>query len=390
VYDWTYDQLKDLYETGWRPTENPILFQPRVWRTDKEGYVKEAQTSLLALFWKFRNQKCLLAKDKFWAIKSLCTEVSTESRLQMLGYDSPAGFIYFAFAYHILKTSKTLAILGAAQLKGSEVEKLPSWAPDWTVDENDRPSRPLTCWQKVFGNEIGGPNRQGRLFTATGDSLNQFSFNPSNVAELNIQGLIFASISKVGQPASYDRDPHRAGRKRLARLWSDIAAWLALTKDVPSADHESKVKSFLRTLTADAPDAISFIEKVTDNQLSFQDWLEHRTNHKLGDEPSPALANINDYEGIHLLRFELALREAVHNRRFFITSDSGMGLGLDTMHENDRIALFLGAQVPFLIRQSEGNVYTLVGECYVHGIMDGEAMQDIMKWEVSLQNIVLR
>jgi hypothetical protein len=78
------------------------------------------------------------------------------------------------------------------------------------------------------------------------------------------------------------------------------------------------------------------------------------------------------------------------NRQFFMTSDFRMCFGLDDMDEDDLIALFLGTQVPFVVREVASDVYILVGECYVYGIMDGEAMQDVAKWQASLRDIVLK
>jgi len=43
--------------------------------------------------------------------------------------------------------------------------------------------------------------------------------------------------------------------------------------------------------------------------------------------------------------------------------------------ENDVVCVFWGAQTPFLLRKKQNEVETrweLVGECYVHGIMDGK------------------
>jgi hypothetical protein len=39
--------------------------------------------------------------------------------------------------------------------------------------------------------------------------------------------------------------------------------------------------------------------------------------------------------------------------------------------KGDVIAVLLGGTVPFLLRE-DGHNYRLIGDCYVHGIMDGE------------------
>lgn len=41
----------------------------------------------------------------------------------------------------------------------------------------------------------------------------------------------------------------------------------------------------------------------------------------------------------------------------------------------DRICIFKGGSVPFVVRENVSGYYQLVGECYIHGIMDGEAME---------------
>lgn len=42
--------------------------------------------------------------------------------------------------------------------------------------------------------------------------------------------------------------------------------------------------------------------------------------------------------------------------------------------DGDVIAVFYGCEVPFLLRAAGGDCYKLVGNCYVHGIMYGEAL----------------
>lgn len=60
-------------------------------------------------------------------------------------------------------------------------------------------------------------------------------------------------------------------------------------------------------------------------------------------------------------------------RRFFITRGSRVGLGPNSMRPGDRVMVFRGGHTPFVIREIDDE-YQLVGACYVHGIMDGEAV----------------
>lgn len=50
-------------------------------------------------------------------------------------------------------------------------------------------------------------------------------------------------------------------------------------------------------------------------------------------------------------------------------------------HSGDYICIFAGATCPFVVRERPEGDYTLVGSAYVHGIMDGEALDfEGFKW----------
>lgn len=64
-------------------------------------------------------------------------------------------------------------------------------------------------------------------------------------------------------------------------------------------------------------------------------------------------------------------------RRFCVTAEGRIGLVPHNALAGDLVVVLHGAQVPFVIRPSAatgGRQYELVGECYVHGLMDGEAL----------------
>ena len=64
-----------------------------------------------------------------------------------------------------------------------------------------------------------------------------------------------------------------------------------------------------------------------------------------------------------------------------------MGLIPGATLQGDLIAIFLGAGTPFVLGKSDAGVHVFVGECYIHGIMNGEALQGK---EADLINIVLQ
>ncbi|KAI4185415.1 MAG: hypothetical protein LQ346_005895 [Caloplaca aetnensis] len=61
------------------------------------------------------------------------------------------------------------------------------------------------------------------------------------------------------------------------------------------------------------------------------------------------------------------------NRKFCITKKRYMGwCPFDTKH-GDRICLLFGGQTPYVVRK-QGRGYRLLGEAYLHGVMDGEVL----------------
>lgn len=66
---------------------------------------------------------------------------------------------------------------------------------------------------------------------------------------------------------------------------------------------------------------------------------------------------------------------AQQDRRFTLTQEGRMGLVPIHTKKGDVVAVLTGGRVPIVLRPEKG-FYTVVGDCYVQGIMDGEAMRD--------------
>ncbi|KAH7400203.1 hypothetical protein BKA64DRAFT_477296 [Cadophora sp. MPI-SDFR-AT-0126] len=72
------------------------------------------------------------------------------------------------------------------------------------------------------------------------------------------------------------------------------------------------------------------------------------------------------------------LRHTLEGRRVFVTQNRWMGVGPHILQPGDVVAMLFGGNVPYILRPVD-NHYILVGECYVHGIMNGEPVREFMR-----------
>jgi hypothetical protein len=61
-------------------------------------------------------------------------------------------------------------------------------------------------------------------------------------------------------------------------------------------------------------------------------------------------------------------------RQLFVTSEGNMGLGPLSMRADDLVVVLRGGDVLFVLRK-KGEFYQLIGPAYMHGMMDGEAVE---------------
>ena len=76
-------------------------------------------------------------------------------------------------------------------------------------------------------------------------------------------------------------------------------------------------------------------------------------------------------------------------RRLMRTEGNNLGLTPYSSRVGDSVCFIHSAKVPFILRQIEGNRYELVGEAYIHGLMDGEFCKLAEEQELEMQDIVL-
>lgn len=101
-----------------------------------------------------------------------------------------------------------------------------------------------------------------------------------------------------------------------------------------------------------------------------EEWLKTTANGGRGT----GLAQL--YSGSLLEVFMIDAAQACHGQRFFPIVPGYFGLGPAAMGGEGIFSciFFFGATIPFIL-QKHDNIFPLVGEAYVHGVMSGEAIE---------------
>lgn len=80
---------------------------------------------------------------------------------------------------------------------------------------------------------------------------------------------------------------------------------------------------------------------------------------------------MTDVSAALFMRSEIAASTTA--RRVYITKEGYFGLVPSSAKRSDRIILLSGGKTPYVVRKGRKGISTFIGDCYVHGYMNGEA-----------------
>jgi hypothetical protein len=252
---------------------------------------------------------------------------------------------------------------------------LPTWVPDWNT--------------QILHPCNGLPFES--LFCASGPIDTTSHFPPPkildhNLNHLQLRGLIIDTIELAGTPWTpekhQDSDFNRMhtyfeeirlgcmeSDRRLKEsgfdIYTDPSTRAAAPYLVPFADRPGNLDG------NHFEDSRSAWKK---GHTEWKQFLESAIEGKI-QQTTPSEESIA-YIG--------AMRD-MHSRRAFLSKLGYVGLAPQTMILGDVICIFAGAKYPYIIRKCPGDdqLFQLVGEAYVHGIMYGEVFQrgEFSEWD---------
>lgn len=176
---------------------------------------------------------------------------------------------------------------------------------------------------------------------------------------MEVKGIKIGTIASLGE---------RAMEGTIPSEWFSIAKWSQ--RRAPAPD------DFCKTLVADR----------RSDGSNPPSWYKRALEHALaecrtGDVRLQNMINESERTSSVIKEFLKRVQTVVWNRRFIITDKGSFGLVPAKSERSDVIMVLYGASVPVVIRKL-GVSYWIIGECYIHGAMDGLKAKAGSDWSI--------
>ncbi|KAF2088450.1 HET-domain-containing protein [Saccharata proteae CBS 121410] len=335
---------------------------------------------LLTLLVRTSASEATNPRDKVYGLLGICSE--TDAKEIVPDDEKPIPEVFLDVALLHLRRGNLGLLTALADPRWRLTPCLPSWVPDWPYDPRVMPLGYLP-----------GMNAGSNL-------MSQVRFSAADNA-LFVSAVIVDRIRIVGRwmtLSSSEIVPGRVlenimdGHVFLVMRSHVLNQWRRLAQGVttyPTGDRPHEV--FCRIVIANAfprpsggngsmyPTMDELFQATVDTSLQPVDtnasdriWQEHPAV-KRGVSPAEVRAASVAYAD--------ALTYASPDRRFFISKKGYMGLAPRSARPGDFIVVLAGGKTPFVLRHNKKDAYKIVGECFMHGVMNGERVVSVNAFE---------
>jgi hypothetical protein len=187
-------------------------------------------------------------------------------------------------------------------------------------------------------------------------------------------GVLVGTVQVVSGPSQWEEKEDMVGNRPFAALpWVQAVHELVKMTRFSIHDHPEVT---LRVATADTSvSSLGRVARMGDHDAQyfgslFRPYFTSAVAEESGQQDDQTQSSKE------VFRFQSGLVLAGVSRRPFLTSDKRVGIAPDICEPGDGVVIFYGAGTPFILRPGENGQYRFIGEAYVHGIMDGEFLEN--------------
>ncbi|KAI0968672.1 heterokaryon incompatibility protein-domain-containing protein [Xylaria arbuscula] len=349
-------------------------------------------SKLLDLLFDTRAFLCSNPRDKIYGLLGVTSE-NIHNNYITPDYNLSIEEVFRRFVVWEILNNRSLRVLGLNSDKSSKMNSLPSWTPDFT---NLSERKPLL-------------RRQKRVSFSAGENTAVEAHVSEDGQILYVKGQIMDRVHTVAAyPQSLSRKiyipsspPRREiGEQKKLPWYRDLQVkekWLTEVLSIASAAFDrlevnrTPLLDFYTTTTK-TPSDIQILGTSRRPKWELL-WRTLTCNHTEFVDPVPNYYREWVVAYTDLVRSGLRADEkfvqtwlprAQHiesgiayfsqGRRFTGTDGGLIGWVPEETIKGDEIVILYGSRVPIVVRGNGEGKYRLIGECYIHGLMDGQAI----------------
>ncbi|TRX93544.1 hypothetical protein FHL15_005516 [Xylaria flabelliformis] len=293
-------------------------------------------------------------------------------------YNASTSEVFRRFAIAMLVEGQNLKLLSLAAddsglfHQGSKrLEGLPSWVPDLRLKRADKlisyTIRPQAFFAGGRHKPILSVSHDQNILNCRGQVIDAVKTFSKSLVEMMLADM---PELKLEREALVDPLPERR-KKRLAK-WLENCFRLAFGNPETLVIEEALMAAFSRTIACGLDIMRNRLPpELIDAFPRYMEWASERAAIGHKDDDVHHSSSLKNYS-VTIDESIMALSAWL---RFSITEHGRFGHVPLNTQPGDRICVLLGGEVPFVIRPTGKGTYTLVGECYIDGIMDGETFE---------------
>ena len=349
---------------------------------------------LLNYLQSFAGSQCTDPRDKVFALYGISTlpgqqELSAAFIADDLkpAYDKDVGQLYASAARQCLQ-SGDLAILSKSMVRRSKALSLPSWVPDWTAFDRSESFASLAATGEYNASKSAVARPLFPSLSTCGLEGN-FVSTAEHVLKLPKVYATYFKLPYTPEPRAFisTREPvsHGLLEERTKCFPSDIyvhtkepipdvcfAGMAALLHSYQSQWSRQRFQAMTRNYAHDEES----LKLVRDYYKKYKSYLE--SGRVIAQWVHMARAAVRVMRSIFKIGSPYA-DQMMRERVVFVSDKNHLGIGPCDLTKGDRVAILKGSRVPLILRpqkMEEGECFTVLGDAYVHGMMQGEAYNE--------------
>jgi hypothetical protein len=363
-------------------------------------------SDLLTIVEAFRGRQATDLRDKIYGLFGLIKSGTPGPAFQADYSKSPQQVFANFTVWHVQVYGNVRVLAKCCSEEISESSKiepqeprLPSWATDWSVDSAGGCGNLVDdSFVNKTGTQLYNASRGLRANARVVSEHTRTSLPPVATEVLVLSGIILETVAQVVDSVSTWED---VGDPRSAAWmeWRRVA--LQERRPDPYGTRSAHIDAFWRTLIIDR---MSMSERATSHICAaFEALLPFGGVNAGLDDCFPGTGNDKSISSVDCNDGEEARSKLVEwlrkwnsfhiRRKIFRTERGYLGISCEHVQRGDNVAILWGGRLPYILREHGDTLlpgvrgrpsltddtvvptYKLIGgECYVHGLADGEGL----------------